>query len=161
MINYLSDCADCGEMARFLAGEGNDNLVIYYHEVGPITTLRYKGYHFFLKYNKDKFARLTQSNIIGVVDENYANILYELGEMVSKMIGNPTVYYDMHFNEAGKERINPTLEWCLDMETVDEYVGAIVNNTLYDDNTKCENIKLLNGRNIEDYQKSKQLVLNK
>lgn len=158
--NWLSDWLDCEELVDFLLSKENDNLVIYYHEIGPVTAFRYKGYHFYLKYLKDHFARITSSGTIGDEAKAIEN-LYELGNLVTGMIGNPIAYYEESFMDNGVEKKYPTLEWCLKEQQIDEYIRSIVNDNLYDDGSHCLNVKLLNGRNIEDYKKAPQLSLKK
>lgn len=157
-INFLSNCADCYEMIEFLLSKDNKNLLVYLYELAPVTALRYKGYHFYLKYNKDYFARITQTEFVG--DEEKANeALVELSNLISGMIGNPIAYYEMSFKEAGQEKINPTIEWCLNNEIIDKYISDIVNDQFFDDGGKCLNVKLFGKRRIEDYNKGPQLSL--
>lgn len=155
----LSDWEDCYEMINFLV-ESSRDLVCFYHEIGPITTFRYKGYHFYLKYNKDYFARVVQTEFVG--DKTKAKAaLDEICNLISEMIGCPIAYYEMAYYKDGKEKINPTIEWCLNKEIVDEYISGIVNDQLFDDGGKCLNVKLFDGRNINDSKKVPQLSLRK
>lgn len=157
---YLSEMEDCVDLVNFLLETDNRYLIVYYHELGPVTTLRYKGNCFYVKYNREHFARITMDRN-AATDSYDSSILYELGEKISKMIGNPIVYYEMSFEQNGIEKMNPTLEWCLDKEVVDDYIKDVVNDRIYDDGTKCVNVKVLNGKSIKDYKEGPQLLLKR
>ena len=124
------------------------------------TNLSFIFYHFSLKYCKDHFARVVSTGATRD-DSKATEVLYELGSLVGDMIGSPIAYYEENFIENGVQKNNPVLEWCLEEEVVNDYIYSIVNDNLYDDGTHCLNVKLLGGRNIEDYKKAPQLVLKK
>lgn len=159
-FNYLSDIEDCREMVEFLLSRDNKKVVVYYHELDPITSIRYDGFHFYLKYSKDKFARITQTKFIG--DPLKAqDALYELSNLISEMIGNPIAYYDMCFRESGISHVNPTFEWCLDKNNINNYIFSIENNRLFDDGSECLNVKIFNTNKEIKNNKSLKLSLNK
>ena len=157
-FNYLSQCEDCSEMVDFLLGCGDKGLVIYDHEIEPTTTLIYNGYNFDFNYNKDLFARIELKNF---KDDKESIVALEcLGSIISRIIGNSVAYYEANYIENGVECLNPTLEWCLKKEIVDDYVSAIVNNELFDE-VKCQNVKLFGELGIDNYRKSSQLLVKK
>lgn len=158
-FNYLSNIEDCKDMVDFLLSQDNKNIVVYYHEFGPITSIRYNGFLFYLKYNKDSFARITQTQYIG--DSLKAQeALINLTNLISEKIGKPIAYYDMCFMENGVSHINPTFEWCLDQANINNYISSIVDDSLFDDGGKCLNVKVFNI-NREYKDKCLKLVLNK
>lgn len=159
-FNYLSDIEDCREMVEFLLSQDNKKVVVYYHELGPITSIRYNGFHFYLKYNKDSFARITQTKFIG--DSLKAQEAFiELTNLISMKIGNPIAYYDMCFRENDASQINPTFEWCLDKSNINNYISSIENNYLFDDGSKCLNVKIFDINKENENKNALKLSLNK
>ena len=156
----LSDMYDCREMVNHLLDRANKDLIVFFHEIGPVTAMRYKGYHFILKYNREHFARIMLSDF-NYEDSNAIDTLYELGSFASEIIGDPTLYYDADFKEDGISKMHPTLEWCLEKRNIDQYISDVVNDRLFDDGGNCVNVKLFGNRNIEDYKKGRQLFLRK
>lgn len=156
-FDCLSDFESCNGLVKLLLERDNRDLVVYYHEIGPITSLRYKGYHFYLKYNRDHFARLEKTQCF----DNNKEILFEFASLISEIIGNPIAYYEMHFVEDGQNKVNPTIEWCLDKEKEDEYVNNIINNRLFDDGGKCLDVKIFDFQETVDSQNKPQVLLKK
>ena len=112
---------------------------------------------FSLKYNKDHFARVSMDT--GCKESVSVDSLFELGEIVSRMIGNPTVYYDMSFKKSGIEKINPTLDWCLEKDLVDHYISDIINGRMFDDGGKCLNVRVFDEKINDNSKKRLQLTL--
>lgn len=111
------------------------------------TCIDYKGERFFLDYS-EKFLRLIMVN-------NDIYSLYGVARLLKDRADIPTIQYCMVY-QGSEDTPHPTLEWRFDDKEL--YIAHIVNSPILGENCLCTNIKLLNGKLIEDYERGKALV---
>lgn len=107
----------------------------------------YRGQRFYLDYSDD-FLRLIMVN-------NDVYSLYGVANMLKDKVDIPIVQYCIVYQDSD-DTLHPTLEWRFDDK--ESYIKNIVNNPILDENCMCTNIKLLDGRDKEDYERGKLII---
>ena len=109
-----------------------------------------KGNRFSLDYSND-YLRL-------IMENNDISSLYDIANILKSRIDIPTVQYSLIY-KGNEDILHPTLEWRFDNK--EQYIAGIVNDSNIDENCFCSYIKLLNGKEIEDYQNGKTIQKKK
>lgn len=102
-----------------------------------------RGRCFYFNYSKD-YLRL-------IMEDNDVYSLYSIANILKEEVDIPTIQYSIACQD--KEFLHPVLEWRFDDQ--DQYLTRMINHPVLDENSTCFYIKLLNGKEIGDYQKEK------
>lgn len=151
---YLPVGDECNKIVNYLLGSGDKDLIVSDHENSPFTILRYKGDLFTLNSLDGQLVKLV------LQDGNNISALFELGTMISSMVGEPTIYYEVESADSKSNYLQSVLEWVFDKEAELDYISAVTNNESKE-NIKYTNIKLFNDTHIKEYDSyTKVLVKN-
>lgn len=108
-----------------------------------------KGQCFYLDYSKD-YLRL-------IMEDNDIYSLYSIANILKKEIDIPTLQYSIVYRDR-EDNYHPVLEWRFDDQ--DQYIARIINHPVLEENSVCSYIKLLNGKEVGNYQKGKTFTKN-
>lgn len=105
-----------------------------------------KGRCFYLNYSED-YLRL-------IMKDNDVYSLYGIANILKEEVDIPTIQYSITYQDS--EIFHPVLEWRFDDQ--DQYLTRIINHPVLDESSTCSYFKLMNGKEIADYQREKTFL---
>ena len=85
-------------------------------------------------------------------DSKIASIL--INDFNEVMGNQPIISYEMNHKDKGQDIVKPTIEW--DVAAPEERIKEIINGRAFPDKPEITNIKLYNGKNVDDYLETKE-----